>query len=539
MKRWDVLISGYGPVGATLAILLGQQGLRVLILEQSSTVFDKPRAIGMDHEAMRVMQECGIAEALVEKTRPFRGAQWIGVDGQVIEEIDPHPGPFPLGWAPNFTFIQPQLETLLRERVSQLDTIDVRLGWKLTEVEQSDTGVEVRASNVASNDIMSFEADYLLACDGAGSTVRTKLGIGVEDHVFDEWWMVVDAFLKRPVALPETGRQFCNPQRPTSYIPGPQGTYRWELKVMPHEQAEDFKQPENILRALAPFVETDALDICRSAVYRFHALIAKEWRRGKVLLVGDAAHQTPPFMGQGLCSGIRDAVNLAWKLRMVHQGLASSALLDAYEAERRPHVTTLITRTKAIGEQIGELDVARARERDARMVQEMAEAPRPRLRQSLIPLLDSGVLDPQRSPASGHLLVQPTVRNAQGALSLLDDQLANGFLLITTTPQAQAWLGPEELRHWNEIGGERLVLLGSTQAPLACELSPVLRETASLFQRMALEHGFEAVIVRPDRTVFGSAVTREDLCRLLRALHAQLQPTHHNSQTKHYNEEVQ
>lgn len=531
MKRWDVLIAGYGPVGATLAILLGKQGMRVLVLEQASDIFDKPRAIGMDHEAMRVMQACGIAEALVEKTRPFRGAQWIGAEGQVIEEIDPHPGPFPLGWAPNFTFIQPQLEALLRERVSHLRNVEVRLGWKLTDVVQNEAGVEVRAIHTASGDAASIEADYLLACDGAGSTVRTRLGIALEDHAFDEWWVVIDAFLKRPTPLPDTGRQFCNPQRPVTYIPGPQGMLRWELKVMPHEQPEDFKLRENILRALQPYVETDALDIWRSAVYRFHALIADEWRHGRVLLVGDAAHQTPPFMGQGLCSGIRDAVNLAWKLKMVQQGFAPISLLDAYEAERRPHITTLITRTKAIGEQIGELDVGRARARDARMIREMAAAPRPRLRQSLIPPLVSGVLDPERSAASGQILVQPIVHSTDGAESLLDDRLGDRFLLVTTTPQAQAWLGPAELRSWNEIEGERLVLLGPREEIAACALSPVLRETEPLFQRMALDHGFEALIARPDRTVFGSAATREDLCRLVQALHAQLLTPHHHPLT--------
>ncbi len=524
MKRWDVIIAGYGPVGATLAILLGQQGQRVLVLEQAGAAFDKPRAIGMDHEAMRVMQACGIADALADKIRPFRGAQWIGVDGQVIEEIDAHPGPFPLGWAPNFTFIQPQLEALLRERVSHLPTIEVRLSHKLTGLAHDAAGVTVCAGDSASGESLSFAADYLLACDGAGSTVRGQLGIGLEDHAFDEWWVVLDAFLKRPLSLPETGRQFCHPQRPVTYIPGPQGLYRWELKVMPHEQAEHFKHTENILAALDAYVDTGALEVWRSAVYRFHALVARQWRQGRVLLLGDAAHQTPPFMGQGLCAGIRDAVNLAWKLQMVRQGRASSALLDTYEAERRPHVTTLITRTKAIGERIGELDVHRARARDAAMLAEMAVAPRPRLRQSLIPLLDSGVLDPQRSPASGQILVQPRVHDGDAAGSLLDTCLGDGFVLLTTTTQAQAWLDAPAQQQWLAIGGARLVLSGAEAASGPCAFAPVLRETTPLFETMALAYGFAALIVRPDRTVFGSAATASELCRLVHALHSQLQP---------------
>jgi len=521
MKRWDIIIAGYGPVGATLAILLGKQGLNVLVLEQANNIFDKPRAIGMDHEAMRVMQSCGIADALAEKTRAFRGAQWIGVEGQVIEELDPHPGPFPLGWAPNFTFIQPQLESMLRERANDFHNVQIKSGCKLTEINQDEAGITVEAIDATSGAV-TFEGNYLLACDGASSTVRTKLGIVLEDLAFDEWWIVVDAFMKRPTPVPESGRQFCNPQRPATFIPGPQGLLRWELKVMPHEQPEDFNQPENILRALEPYVETDALEIWRSAVYRFHALIADEWRRGRVLLVGDAAHQTPPFMGQGLCSGIRDAANLAWKLKMIHQGLASTALLDTYEAERRPHVTTIISRTKEIGKKIGELNVERARARDSRMISEMMHAPRPRLRQSLIPPLDAGLIDSLRSSASGTLFVQPRVRDTAGAETLLDECLGDNFILITTTPQAQQWLGPEESQHWRDIAGERLVLLGPDRTLTSCTLGKVLQETEPLFQKMAIDHGFSALIVRPDRTVYGSAANSEQLCRLVQQLHAQL-----------------
>jgi len=496
----DVLIVGYGPVGATMAALLARHGLRVAVVEQSTDIYDKPRAITLDHEVMRVFQACGIADEIAPFIATYPGTHYLGVDGGVIRIYDPQPPPHPLGWPPSLSFVQPEVEAVLRACVARSGRVDVFLGTQAVALAPHADRVDVtlRTADGAPDRVVS--AGYVLGCDGANSFVRRALGIEHEDLAFDEWWMVVDARLVQPVDLPMKSIQYCWPARPATFIVGPGNLRRWEIKLLPGEIPEEFGTPDSVRAQLARFVDPAAIEIWRSAVYRFHALLAERWRAGRVFLLGDACHQTPPFMGQGLCAGIRDAANLAWKLALALRAGARDALLDSYEQERKPHVTTLVAHAKAAGEVIGELDVDAARKRDAALRDKLLRGEAETIRQRFIPDLVDGVVDRDTGAAAGTLFVQPHVRAGRAEM-LLDDALGPNFLLATPSAEAQAWVAPHSLELLRRMGAERIVI-----GPDAGEGDAIhLPERDGLFAAWMKRHDAAAVLVRPDRYAYATA----------------------------------
>jgi 3-(3-hydroxy-phenyl)propionate hydroxylase len=548
---YDVLIVGYGPVGATLAALLARHGLSVAVAEQAAGVYDKPRAITLDHEVMRVFQACGVAHEVARFTAPHPGTHYLGVDGQVIRIYDPQPPPHPLGWVPSGTFVQPEVEAVLRAGVARSGNADVFLAtqvvaftphpdrvevtlraadggpertvahdpakWTLVRRQEHAPGNDVGAPSDSVGTERALTARYLVGCDGANSFVRRRLGIGHQDLAFDEWWMVVDVRLVRPVELPSKCIQYCRPARPSTFIVGPGNLRRWEIKLLPGETPEEFGRPENVARQLASFVDPGAIEIWRSAVYRFHALVAERWRAARVFLAGDACHQTPPFMGQGMCAGIRDAANLAWRLALVLRAGAQDALLDSYQAERKPHVEALVGFAKRAGEVIGELDLATARARDALLRGQLERGEAETIRQRYIPDLTGGVIDAASGPVAGTLFVQPRV-GQEGDGALLDDVVAPRFLLATESEAAQSWLSPASRDAWRRIGGERAVISQDEMADASGDGILRLRERGRLFADWMARHGAAAVVARPDRYVYGVARDRDGLNRLVAQL---------------------
>jgi len=514
---YDVLIVGYGPVGATLAALLARHGLAVAVVEQAAGVYDKPRAITLDHEVMRVFQACGVAHEIEAFTAPHPGTHYLGVDAQVIRIYDPQPPPHPLGWVPSGTFVQPEVEAVLRAGVARSGKADVLLSTQVVAFAAHPDRVDVTLRAAEGGPERTVAARYLVGCDGANSLVRRGLGIGHQDLAFDEWWMVVDVRLVRPVELPKKCIQYCWPARPSTFIVGPGNLRRWEIKLLPGETPEAFGTPENVARQLARFVDPAAIEIWRSAVYRFHALVAERWRAGRVFLAGDACHQTPPFMGQGMCAGIRDAANLAWRLALVLRAGAQDALLDSYQAERKPHVEALVGFAKKAGEVIGELDPAAARARDALLRGQLERGEAETIRQRYIPDLTGGVIDVASGPAAGTLFVQPRVGET-GEGELLDDVVAPRFLLATRSEAAQSWLSAASLEAWRRLGGERVVISQDEMTGTAGDGALRLRERGRLFADWMTRHGAAAVVARPDRYVYGVARDRDGLNRLVDAL---------------------
>lgn len=521
--NYDAFIVGFGPVGATLANLLLRHGLRVAVIEAEAQIYDKPRAITHDHEVMRVYQACGLAHLIEPFTAPHLGTHYLGIDGRIIKIFDPAPPPHPLAWTPTGTFVQPEVERLLRAAVTTDDNATVLLRHRAMDFAQNDDGVTLAALDLNTQEQRTLRASFLLACDGANSFVRKQLDIPIDDLAFDEWWMVVDAHIDADLELPPRSIQYCWPERPATYVKGPGNLRRWEIKLLPGEDPDAFGVEENVVKQIARFTDTTRLRIWRSAVYRFHALLAREWRRGRVFLLGDACHQTPPFLGQGLCAGIRDAANLSWKLASYLRHGAPDPLLDTYEVERKPHVRTLVATAKEFGKIIGELDHDAAGARDDLLRGQLERGEAQTIRQRFIPNLAHGVID--KAPdaiAAGALFVQPWVRprladSSQGSEKRLEDFLAPCFLIVVADIQSLTGMTQVSLAQWKRISAE-MIAVGSQDSPRHATLPLNCRqfiEREGLFASWLASHGAMAAVVRPDRYVYGMAVDDDQLNRLV------------------------
>ncbi|MBI5321264.1 bifunctional 3-(3-hydroxy-phenyl)propionate/3-hydroxycinnamic acid hydroxylase [Bradyrhizobium sp.] len=512
VQIYDVAIVGYGPVGAVFANLLAKRGLNVAVIERTAAVYDKPRAIALDHEALRIFQAVGLGDYMDGAIAPHNGTHFLGVDGEIIKIFDPSPPPHPLGWIPNATFVQPDAETALREKLSEYDNADIFLsatGFALAQ-DQNSVSLSVRRDDGSE---FTLRARYLVGCDGANSFVRKQIGAGLEDLAFDEWWVVVDTLTSDPARRPAKAFQYCRPSRPGTFVPGPRRLRRWEIKLLPGEDPEAAGAPDNIIRLLKGFTDTTDLTIWRSAVYRFHALLGQGWRDRRILLMGDAVHQTPPFLGQGLCAGVRDAANLAWKLALVLRGDAGDGLLDSYEIERKPHVRSVVASAKEFGTIIGELDPAAAAVRDARLREDLKSGKAETVRQRFIPDLVSGLIAPDTKLA-GKLFVQPRVRGPDGMARRLDDLLKPEFAIVTARPEPMAWLSKTLLADWLRLGSERVVVAASGE-PSAGEGILTVVESENLFGDWMRQNAVAAVIVRPDRYVYGAAGNAAQLNMLI------------------------
>ncbi len=519
---FDVIVVGCGPSGATLANLLGLQGFKVAILDREKEIYDKPRAITADHEVMRIFQACGLSDAISRGTIAHPGTDYIGLENQIIKRFYPAPAPHPLSWEPTWMFVQPALETALRQGLQRFEQVRRFLGHELVDFKQHDGQVTATVRELATGQDSEIKGHYLVGCDGGRSTVRRLLGSTIEDLAFDEWWIVIDAWLRGDIDLPERATQYCHPWRPGTFIIGPGDLRRWEIKMLPHETPEALESDAAAMAVLGHFVDTSKLELYRKAVYRFHALVVDEWREGNVFLMGDAAHQTPPFMGQGLCAGVRDAANLAWKLEGVERHGYNRALLDSYTEERKPHVRTVVTHAKSFGLIIGEMDMDAARERDRRLGDELASGKAETIRQKFVPGLEAGVIhhlaDGSLAPAAGDIFVQPWVRANHGQ-ARLDDLIGPHFALVARSQEALGWLTPASRQALEQLGC-RFVVFDETEAPALGSDAQALRVqeqdhlAATWFERW---HARVAVL-RPDRYVYGCADDAPTLNQVVQAL---------------------
>ncbi len=495
MIETDVVIAGFGPTGETLAALLGKAGVKTLVVERDREVYRYPRAAHFDHEIMRVWQKLGIADVAREHAREMYEYEFRNATGDVLLRFDQRGVSAPSGWAPSYMFHQPALEEALRARVATLPSVDVRLGCSLTAIDRNDGEGVVVGIESDGGKKEQVRARFLVGADGGGSLVRRLIDGELFDYGFDEPWLVIDTVVTDEAGLPPFGVQLCDPKRPTTVMPMSPLRRRWEFMLKPGETPEAALDDARILELLKPWVRPGQAELVRKAVYRFHGLVAKTWRDKSVLLAGDAAHQMPPFMGQGMCSGVRDADNLAWKIVAILQGGADPALLDTYQREREPHVRRIIEGAIEMGRVVCVQDEQAAAMRDQAMIGARTSAgaggnPLPGL-----PPLSEGCLMP--SPRAGELFPQTTTaRSAQGQRGRLDDLLGDGFWLITTddTPVATP-------------GAARRFVLDRD----------VTDESGRLRQWLEASNA-QAVLVRPDRYVFGTGKPED----LIAALYAHL-----------------
>jgi 2-polyprenyl-6-methoxyphenol hydroxylase-like FAD-dependent oxidoreductase/catechol 2,3-dioxygenase-like lactoylglutathione lyase family enzyme len=524
----DVVIVGYGPVGQTLAALLGRAGHRVLAFERFREIYRLPRAVHLDHEIMRLLQTLDLAGELAEEMIPARDYRWFGADGEPLMKFDA-PQPARSGWESSYMFFQPELEAALDRCGVEVEGVTLERGWVAEALGDSDAGpqltvrrvIEDEAAKLAQTEqTRTVSARWIVGADGANSFVRDAVGIGRRDLGFEERWLVVDvephdmsALAHLPIAC-----QWCDPARPTTHVQSGPRHRRWEFMLLPGEQATDFADPARVWSLLEPWFRPEDGALTRSAVYEFRSMVADRMRDGHALIVGDAAHLTPPFLGQGLCAGLRDALNVAWKLDLVLRGLASEQLLDSAEAERQPQTEAVIGLAVELGKVLCQLDPRAAAERDELL---RDAGPPPPL--ELAPLSSGALHLPagdRGDPLAGTLSVQGTVA-AAGREGRFDDVVGRGFALIVAAGDPLAAVGREQ-RALVEALGMKLASLDRA-APHG------VRDLDGRLSGWLREHGAHAVVVRPDFYVFGSAASAQELPSLLddlaRRLHMQTTPT--------------
>jgi 3-(3-hydroxy-phenyl)propionate hydroxylase len=492
----DVAIVGFGPAGAVAAALLGQARHRVFVCDRLTGVYEIPRAIALDHEIMRVFQQIGLVEAIAPYFEPFTPSEYFGVDGRLIRRMTMVDPPYPQGYTPSMVFTQPPVERALRERVAQLPSVTVSLDTELVGLTQDAAGATLTLRDGEGRPL-TRRARWVIGCDGGASTVRSLVGIELEDLDFDEPWLVVDVMVnERGLAkLPKTSVQYCEPERPCTLVIGPKNHRRWEISLKAGEDPGDAATPARTWQLLSRWLTPADGELWRQSSYRFHALVAATWRAGRVFVAGDAAHMQPPFLGQGMCQGVRDVANLSWKLdavlRGAVQGDAAQALLDSYGVERKAHVRELTSRIKGVGAVICERDPAKARARDARLLAECGGVVKDTPRQDILPRLDTGLLHAQDATGRGTLF--PQARLGDGVL--MDERFGCGWRLVS---DEALWAAarPE---------GLEFIAIGRGDA----------READGVVAAWMRRHACHAALVRPDHYVYGTAATRAELDALL------------------------
>ncbi|MBC8093838.1 MAG: bifunctional 3-(3-hydroxy-phenyl)propionate/3-hydroxycinnamic acid hydroxylase, partial [Pseudonocardia sp.] len=390
-ENFDIAVVGYGPTGLVAASLLGQAGHRVLVCERWPALYGLPRLTHIDDEAARTVQAAGNVDEALRDSSPTEFL-WVNGQGEVLLNL-PTVTDGPMGYPTHISMYQPDVEDAIDRRVRELPGVDVRQGWSVSRMTQDDDGVELGlvpwVDSRESGPEERVRARYVIAADGSRSGIRSRLGIERDDFGFNERWMNVDVEWLRPAPADfRTTRQHCDPARGHMFMIIGEHRQRFEFAILPDEPDDAFEKPEAAWRLLAEHhgLGPDDVRIMRQLVYRFEARVARRWRDGWVFLAGDAAHTMPPYMGQGGCSGIRDASNLAWKLDLVLRGLAEDSLLDAYEPERRPHTTALTHMAMGLGAIANMHDPVAASARDATFRAGQAPPPPP------MPVVGAGVI---------------------------------------------------------------------------------------------------------------------------------------------------
>lgn len=488
----DVAIIGAGPAGVSLANLLGQRGLAVAVFERDAAVYPLPRAIHFDGEVMRVFETMGLRAAVEAITRPgLKGMHFVNAAGETLLVRGGTSLHGPHGCANNHYFHQPELESVLRAGLARFPSVQLLLQHEVTAVEPlPGGGAALAVADAAAAQVTAWRARWVVGCDGARSLVRRLMDTPMDDLGLHQPWLVFDVLLNADApALPDHTVQHCDPARPMTYCNVSANRRRWEIMLMPGDDPADLVRPERIWPLVARWLRPDQARIERAVIYTFHSVIAQVWRRGPLLLAGDAAHQTPPFLGQGMCAAIRDVANLAWKIDAVQRGRAADSLLDSYGSERAPHVHAFIDLAVRLGDIIQTTDPLAARARDARFTAgapETFEFPAPRL--------GPGVWQGAAAPVA-QVFPQPPLddgRRLDAAIGSRWALVAQPALLATLATSTRAWL------QWQDV--------------------VVVPATHQALQAWLQQQGVAAALLRPDRYLAGTAQDAAALDQLIHGL---------------------
>ena len=514
VNAYDVIVLGYGPVGQVLALMLGKQGRSVAVCDRWAERYPLPRAVCIDHEIYRVLTANGMGPVLPTISHQGPKYQWFNAAWEELLVIDWSAESISGGTEVNFVH-QPTLESAIREAVSSFSNVVPYLGWEAISVQQ-DPELCCLELNDQAGGVLRLSARYVVGCDGANSMMRKQIGGVQEDRGFEADWLVIDVLLREGVTIeqlkiPAAG-QYCNPTRPTTIVPAGvrngEMFRRWEFMRLPGESIQEMESEAKVWELLRPWAGPDDVEVVRSKVYTFRSLLAGNWREKRLMIAGDAAHVMPPFMGQGMCSGIRDAWNLAWKLDLILDGKASDCLLDTYQIERMPHVSQIIDLSIYLGKLICTADPQEAERRDLAFKTKAAPPP------PAFPSLTSGLLR-RTAPGSfqvGAGLLAPHVSvDTESARGRLDEVVGLGFVLITTCANP--------LEASDSVTLAALKAIGMRCVPLSNQPSSGLyKDLDSKLGPFLKKRGWDSMIVRPDFYIYGGSLGYADRNALLNDL---------------------
>lgn len=509
-------VIGCGPVGALTANLLGARGVTTLVVEQSVAPHGQPRAFSCDDEALRIYQQAGLLDEVRGETIAPQLVEYVNGAGRVFARMALSETDFGYGHAPLRFFDQPRLERTLRAGLDRFAHVQLSLGTELVGLKQDEEGVTVLLSDVVTRQRRAVRAKYVLGCDGARSATRSAVRIPLAGASYAEPWLAVSGDVPPDAVRVKDTTFVCDWRRPAFVSPGAAGSYRLEFMLRPGETDAEMQRPENIAALVSPYLDPARFTVSRAVVYTFHHLIAQRWREGRVFLLGDAAHQMPPFLGQGLCSGLRDAANLSWKLALVLSRAADVAVLDTYESERRPH-TLEMARTSV---RLGRVFLARNRStawlRDTvlRAVQTISRVRRfvERFEFKPVPAYRRGLMaGGRRNGVVGTMFPQPRILiPGTPDARLLDEALGDGFAVLGPAT-ADSPLGPQ----WRGLP-VRFVAVHPSGTPVAGLPDPPgdgqpdrvdVIDVDGVLGGWLRRHGADLVVLRPDRFVFALAAT--------------------------------
>lgn len=493
----DVAIVGAGPVGLLTALLLGREGVAVAVFERWPTFYPLPRACTIDHEAIRILQSAGLATEFAPLIDPVIGPErpykFLDQNGETLLQIDWN-RPGTSGWAQANGFFQPDLERMLVRQLEALSNVKIVRDRRLTGLTQDADGVVLSFAVVEGKETTNVRARFAIGADGARSTVRELLGIDQTDLGFSYEWLVVDVVPSEERVWNPYVVQHCDPARPTTLVNSGPGRRRWEFMRMPGETIEELNSSAAAWGLLAPWdITPENAVLERHAVYTFRGSWADQWNIGRVFLAGDAAHLMPPFLGQGLCSGMRDAIALAWRFVAILRREASEALLESYGPERSVHVQEIIRQAVDMGRIICMLDPVDVAERDERMKAALKD-PGLALKPPPEPRLGSGGAYLANDPNAGYLSVQARIRHA-GRAGLLDDVAGGGWQLLIRDG-APAFAPDARTSELSDRLDATVIDFGDPGTSIDIDGAYV-----AWFDRLQCD----AVLVRPDFYLFGTA----------------------------------
>ncbi|WP_211281975.1 bifunctional 3-(3-hydroxy-phenyl)propionate/3-hydroxycinnamic acid hydroxylase [Mycobacterium fragae] len=506
----DVVVVGAGPVGLTLANILGLQGVRTVVVEERETLIDYPRGVGLDDEALRTFQAIGLVDRILPHTVPNQILRFFDAKHRLLAEMAPADARF--GWPKRNGFVQPLVDAELLGGLDRFDHVEV--WWGRPMISCTETGDAVTVELGGGGDT-SVRARYVVGCDGGRSATRRLMGVSFDGTTSPTRWLVVD-IANDPLGHPnsEVG---ADPRRPYASISIAHGIRRFEFMIHADETDEHAEDPAFLARMLASFVpHPDRVEVIRHRIYTHHSRIAGAFRRGRLLLAGDAAHLMPVWQGQGYNSGIRDAANLGWKLAAVVTGCADDALLDTYDVERRKHARAMIDLSTMVGRVISPTNrrVAVARDlvvRSAsivpmlkRYVLEMRFKPMPRYEHGAV------VHTAPDSPV-GTLFVQPRVDTREHQNVMLDDVLGDWFAVLCWNNNLREILGATAFANWKALGAKFVAVRPLAQLHWTGHDDPdvtIVGDRSGDLKAWFDAHQESVLFLRPDRCIAGACIAQ-------------------------------